>query len=58
MLRRFGRSAEAAPGVPCRPQVSLLSSVLYYALTTGNGTPTLGEEYSDLHAVRRGRSPR
>lgn len=33
-------------------QVSLLSTVLYNALTTGNGTPTLGEEYSDLHAVR------
>ena len=26
--------------------------MLYNALTTGNGTPTLGEEYSDLHAVR------
>ena len=35
-------------------QVSLLSSVLYNALTTGHGTPTLGEEYSDLHAVRGG----
>ena len=33
-------------------QVSLLSTVLYNALTTGSGTPTLGEEYSDLHAVR------
>ena len=55
-----GSGAQLKPrrAIHRRLQVSLLSSVLYYALTTGNGTPTLGEEYSDLHAVRRGRLPR
>jgi hypothetical protein len=32
-------------------QVSLASAVLYYGLTTASGSPTLGEEYCDLHTV-------
>ena len=57
-LRRLGARLRPRCATSAAPQVSLLSSVLYYALTTGNGTPTLGEEYSDLHAVRRTRPPR
>jgi hypothetical protein len=33
-------------------KVSLASVLLYYGLTTGAGTPTLGEEYCDLHLAR------
>jgi hypothetical protein len=45
-----GADLPAPVRLPC--QVSLLSSVLFYAVTTGAGVPTLGEEYTDLHAVR------
>ncbi len=36
-------------------QVSLLAAVLFHAVTTGAGVPTLGEEYCDLHLARGAR---
>lgn len=40
---------QAAAGA--REEIALVSDLIYYALTTGRGKQTLGEEYCDLYAM-------